>query len=425
MEDTKKKSGSTQQIEQITNKLEEGVKALFESETYINYLKVMAKFHNYSFNNSLLIAMQMPTASLVAGYTSWKANFHRNVNKGEKGIKIIAPSPYKIDKIQDKIDPVTNNPVFDADGNIVKEKVKVIIPAYKVTTVFDISQTSGEEIPTLTHELDGDVDEYNRFIESVKLSATVPIEFERIKGMAKGFYEIENKRIVVNEGMSQMQTAKTMIHELAHSILHDKDDGSEKEADRKTKEVQAESVAYTVCQHFGIDTSDYSFGYIGGWSSGKGIEELKNSMQIIRKTSSDLINDIEKNMDILKEKDKDYSITYFATSNTTFPHENNYIETDSIDEAIECYKKLSSDYASGIPGIGFVFQTKDKDDIYNDSEMLLLSGNKLCSDVVAHVDRFNELKEIQASLKKIQNKIPHLINPLDEKEKIHSKVKGR
>lgn len=244
------KSISTVQIDEITKKLEEGVKALFDSEKYMNYLKVMSKFHNYSFNNSLLIAMQMPQASLVAGYSKWKNTFHRQVEKGQKAIKIIAPSPYKIDKIQDKIDPDTNRPMLDTNGNIVKEKVKVVIPAYKVTNVFDVSQTSGEPIPSLVNELSGNVEEYKTFIEAIKRTSTVPIIFEKINSNAKGYYNIEDKCIVIKENMSEVQTAKTLIHEIAHSILHEKDNGIEKEADRNTKEVQALYSAFQNVNHF-------------------------------------------------------------------------------------------------------------------------------------------------------------------------------
>lgn len=416
------KSISTVQIDEITKKLEEGVKALFDSEKYMNYLKVMSKFHNYSFNNSLLIAMQMPQASLVAGYSKWKNTFHRQVEKGQKAIKIIAPSPYKIDKIQDKIDPDTNRPMLDSSGNTIKEKVKVVIPAYKVTNVFDVSQTSGEPIPSLVNELSGNVEEYKIFIEAIKRTSTVPIIFEKINSNAKGYYNIEDKCIAIKENMSEVQTAKTLIHEIAHSILHEKDNGIEKEADRNTKEVQAESVAYATCQHFNIDTSDYSFGYIAGWSSGKDVEELRNSMNVIRQTASDLINGIEKNLSMLMEKENDYSITFFATSNAEYPDQGEMYETEYIDEAIDQYKKMIDNHSKGMPGIGFTYNSKNKEDIYNDSQMMLVSGNKLCLDVL-DTDKFKDIEEIKFSINSIQNKISHLINPTEQKT--HSKGKSR
>lgn len=422
MNDMNMKSISTVQIDEITKKLEEGVKALFDSEKYMNYLKVMSKFHNYSFNNSLLIAMQMPQASLVAGYSKWKNTFHRQVEKGQKAIKIIAPSPYKIDKIQDKIDPDTNRPMLDINGNIVKEKVKVVIPAYKVTNVFDVSQTSGEPIPSLVNELSGNVEEYNKFIEAIKKTSTVPIKFAEIDTSAKGYYNIEDKCIVIKDNMSEVQTAKTLIHEIAHSILHEKDTGIEKEADRNTKEVQAESVAYAACQHFNIDTSDYSFGYIAGWSSGKDVEELRNSMNVIRQTASDLINGIEKNMSMLMEKEKDYSIIYFATSNAEYPDQGEMYETENIDEAIDRFKKMIDSHSKGMSGIGFTYNSKDEEDIYNDSQMMLVTGNKLCLDVL-EIDKFKDIEEIKSGINAIQNNIPHIIRPTEQKT--HSKGKSR
>lgn len=222
--------------------------------------------------------------------------------------------------------------------------------------------------------------------------------------------------------MSEVQTAKTLIHEIAHSILHEKDTGIEKEADRNTKEVQAESVAYATCQHFNIDTTDYSFGYIAGWSSGKEVEELRNSMNVIRQTASDLINGIEKNLSMLMEKENDYSITFFATSNAEYPDQGEMYETENIDEAIDQYKKMIDNHSNGMSGIGFTYNSKDKEDIYNESQMMLVSGNKLCLDVL-DIDKFKDIEEIKFSINSIQNKIPHLINPTEQKT--HSKGKSR
>ena len=420
MNDTNTKSNSTAQINEIIKNLEEGVKSLFESEKYMNYLKVMSKFHNYSFNNSLLIAMQMPQASLVAGYSKWKNTFHRQVEKGQKAIKIIAPSPYKIDKIQDKIDPITNKPMLDTNGNTIKEKVKVVVPAYKVTNVFDVSQTLGEPLPSLVNELSGNVDEYNKFIEAIKKTSPVPIKFEEINTNANGYYNIEDKCIVIKDNMSEVQTAKTLIHEIAHSILHEKDTGIEKEADRNTKEVQAESVAYATCQHFNIDTSDYSFGYIAGWSSGKEVEELRNSMNVIRQTASDFINGIEKNMTMVIEKD--YLITYFATSNAEYSEQGKMYETENIDEAIEHYNRMINNHSKVISGIGFTYKSNDEDDIYNDSQMMLVIGNKLCIDAL-NIDKFKDIEEIKSSINIIRNKIPHIMKPTEQKT--HSRGKSR
>ena len=288
-----------QKVQEITDKLEEGLKELFESEKYKTYLTTMSKFHNYSFNNTLLIAMQKPEATFVAGYKAWQKNFERHVNKGEKAIRILAPAPYKIKEERDKLDPVTGEMMFDENGMPQKEQVEVTIPAFRAVSVFDVSQTDGKPIPELeAQELLSTVEGYEDFVQALMNVAPVPIGFEDIPGDSKGYFHTEEKRIAVQENMSESQTLKTMVHEVAHSMLHNKeinrDDLMEAPAkDRNTKEVEAESVAYTVCQHFGIDTSDYSFGYIVGWSSGKDMKELKSSLDIIRKTSSELITGIE------------------------------------------------------------------------------------------------------------------------------------
>ena len=288
-----------QKVQEITDKLEEGLKELFESEKYKAYLSTMSKFHNYSFNNTLLIAMQKPEATLVAGYKAWQKNFERHVNKGEKAIRILAPAPYKIKEERDKLDPVTGEMMFDENGMPQKEQVEVTIPAFRAVSAFDVSQTDGKPIPELeAQELLSTVGGYEDFVQALMNVAPVPIGFEDIPGDSKGYFHTEEKRIAVQENMSESQTLKTMVHEVAHSMLHNKeinrDDLIEEPAkDRNTKEVEAESVAYTVCQHFGIDTSDYSFGYIAGWSSGKDMKELKSSLDTIRKTASELITGIE------------------------------------------------------------------------------------------------------------------------------------
>ena len=288
-----------QKVQEITDKLEEGLKELFESEKYKTYLSTMSKFHNYSFNNTLLIAMQRPEATLVAGYKAWQKNFERHVNKGENAIRILAPAPYKIKEERDKLDPVTGEMMFDENGMPQKEQVEVTIPAFRAVSVFDVSQTDGKPIPELeAQELLSTVEGYEDFVQALMNVATIPIGFEDIPGDSKGYFHTEEKRIAVQENMSESQTLKTMVHEVAHSMLHNKeinrDDLMEAPIkDRNTKEAEAESVAYTVCQHFGIDTSDYSFGYIAGWSSGKDIKELKSSLDTIRKTASELITGIE------------------------------------------------------------------------------------------------------------------------------------
>lgn len=299
-------------LKEITDRLEQGIKELFDSDRYKEYLRVMSKFHNYSFNNTLLIAMQKPDASLVAGFQSWKNNFKRNVVKGEKGIKILAPSPFKIRQEMEKIDPETQMPVIGADGKPVKEEKEITIPAFKVVSVFDVSQTEGKELPDITVDmLTGDVEHFKDVFAALEKTSPVPIGFEKIEGNSHGYYHLEEKRIAIDEGMSELQTIKTAIHEIAHAKLHDIDPNAPKEEqadrpDRRTREVQAESVAYAVCQHYGLDTSDYSFGYVAGWSSGRELDELKSSLETIRSTAAEIINSIDEHLqEIQKEHDKE------------------------------------------------------------------------------------------------------------------------
>ena len=292
-----------QRVQELTDKLEQGLQDLFNSDSYRNYLSTMSKFHNYSFNNTLLIAMQKPDATLVAGFKAWHKNFDRHVKKGEKGIRILAPAPYKIKEERDKIDPVTQELLLDKDGNPQKEEVEITIPAFRAVSVFDVAQTDGKPIPELAaKELLSDVEGYQDMIRAVEAISPVPIELEEIAGDSKGYYDREAKRIAVQENMSESQTLKTMIHEVAHSKLHSKEveQDEQMKKDRNTKEVEAESIAYTVCQHFGIDTSDYSFGYIAGWSSGRDTKELRSSMDTIRRTASELITGIEEQLQELQ-----------------------------------------------------------------------------------------------------------------------------
>ena len=303
-------SKSAQQVREITDKLEQGIKDLFESEKFKEYLTTMSKFYNYSFNNTLLIAMQKPDATLIAGYTSWQRNFDRQVMKGEKGIKILAPAPYKAKEEREKLDPDTQKPVLDADGKPVTETVEVMRPAFKVVSVFDVSQTDGKELPDIAvDELTGSVENYAAFFEALKQESPVPISFEDIPGGAKGYFSHSENRIAIQEGMSEIQTIKTAIHEIAHAKLHAIDPtekiAPEERKDRHTKEVEAESVAYTVCQRYAIETSDYSFGYIAGWSSDKDTKELKGSLETIRSTAAEMIESIDSKLKvILAEKEQ-------------------------------------------------------------------------------------------------------------------------
>ena len=305
-----------EKLKEITDRLEQGIKELFDSERYKEYLRVMSKFHNYSFNNTLLIAMQKPDASLIAGFNAWKNNFQRNVMKGEKGIKILAPSPFKIKQEMEKIDPATQKPVIGADGKPVTEEKEITIPAFKVVSVFDVSQTEGKEIPNLAVDmLTGDVERFKDVFAALEKTSPVPIGFEKIEGGAHGYYHLEEKRIAIDEGMSEFQTLKTAIHEIAHAKLHDIDlNASVTEQtdrpDRRTREVQAESVAYAVCQHYGLDTSDYSFGYVAGWSSGRELDELKSSLETIRSAAAEIINSIDGYLkDLQQEQETEQTAT--------------------------------------------------------------------------------------------------------------------
>ena len=287
---------SADRMKEITDRLETGIQELFESERYKAYLTSMAKFHSYSFNNTLLIAMQ--GGQLVAGYNKWRDDFHRNVKKGEKAIKILAPAPFKAKKEVQKLD-AQGRPVMGKDGKPVTEVQEIQVPAFKIVSVFDVSQTEGEPLPSIgVEELTGSVERYGEFFKALEQTSPVPIGFEDIPGGSHGYYHLTEKRIAIQEGMSELQTLKTAIHEIAHSKLHaiDPEAPAIEQADRpdsRTREVQAESVAYAVCQHYGLDTSDYSFGYVAGWSSGKDLKELKASLETIRATAHELITTID------------------------------------------------------------------------------------------------------------------------------------
>lgn len=297
------------QLQEITKKLEDGIRELQSSEAYRHYLDVMSRFHHYSMSNCVLIAMQKPDASRVAGYTAWEKNFQRHVKRGEKGIKIIAPAPYSVSKQHAKMDPHTGKAVLDQDGKPETEVVNVTVQNFKVTTVFDVKQTEGKELPELVHELKANVESYPKFMSAIWKFSPVPIEFSDMPDTAaKGYYDQLEKKIVIRNGMSESQTMKTAIHELSHALLHDKDTGSEKDqvTGRSVKEVEAESVAYVVCQYFGIDTSDYSFAYVAGWSKDQELSDLKASLNTIQKTAGKIIDGIqerckEHNLDELKD----------------------------------------------------------------------------------------------------------------------------
>ena len=287
------------QLKEISERLEQGVKEIFTSERYTEYLNTMSKFHNYSFNNTLLITMQKPEATLVAGYQAWQKKFNRHVKRGEKGIQIIAPAPIREKQEIEKIDPVTKEPVIGDDGQPETEIVEMVIPRFRVTTVFDVSQTEGEPIAELeVSELTGSVQFYDTFMEALQNISPVPIRMMEIEGEAKGYYHQTEKYIAIKEDMSNVQTMKTGVHEVSHALLHDREvmDAEGVLKDQTTKEVEAESIAYIVCNHFGLDTSEYSFTYIASWCESRDMKALKASMDTIRKTSAEIIGNIEEQM---------------------------------------------------------------------------------------------------------------------------------
>ena len=291
-------------MKEITDRLEQGILGLYESDRYADYLRTMSKFHDYSLNNTILIAMQ--GGNLVKGYKQWEKEFDRHVKPGEKAIKILAPSPFTVKKQVEKIDPDTQKPVFDKDGKPVTEEKEIKIPAFRVVSVFDISQTEGKELPALTYELTGNVEQYKDFFAALEKTSPFAMGFEALSGGVKGRCNYEEKRIIINEGMEELQNIKTAIHEIAHATLHNIDKDTPERPDRRTREVQAESVAYTVCQHYGLDTSDYSFGYVAGWSSGRELSELKSSLETIRSAAAEIINSIDENLaELQKAQDKE------------------------------------------------------------------------------------------------------------------------
>lgn len=279
-------------LKDLTEQLEKSIQDFMESEKYKAFLSSMAKFHNYSLNNQILIAVQKPDSTLCAGYTTWQKQ-NRYVKKGEKGIRIICPVPYKKEYLKDVIDKTTGKPELLPDGKAKQEIVQKVIPFFKVGYVYDISQTEGQPLPEIADILEGDLDEGLKSLKEAMLQVSpVPVCFQPIDGEANGFYSPAAGEIVVDSTLSEKQSLKTLIHETAHALLHNPE-ASSSQSTRETKEVEAESVAYVVCQYFGLDTSDYSFGYIAGWSSGKEVPELRASLENIRNTSNEIISNVE------------------------------------------------------------------------------------------------------------------------------------
>ncbi len=311
-------SKNKERLKEITDSIEQGIKDIFESEKYMEYLRTMSRFHRYSLNNTVLIAMQRPDSTLVAGFNRWRDQFGRNVMRGEKGIKIIAPTPFKKKIEQEKLDPDTRVPMLDKDGKVMTEEVEVKIPMYKVVSVFDVSQTEGKPLPQLASNLTGDVQQYDIFMEALRRSSPVPIAFEAMQQDTDGYFSESGQRIAIRSGMSGVQTVSAAIHEIAHSMLHNyekarlanarTDESAEapKPKDRHTEEVEAESVSFAVCAYYGIQTGENSFGYIANWSRDKEMPELRTSLETINRTASGLIDDIDRHFAIIaKERGND------------------------------------------------------------------------------------------------------------------------
>lgn len=313
-----------ERLKEITDSIEQGIKDLFQSDRYAQYLRTMSRFHRYSVNNTMLIYMQKPNATLVAGFNKWRDQFSRNVMRGEKGIKIIAPTPFKKKIEEEKLDPNTKAPILDADGKVIMEEKEIKIPMYKVVSVFDVSQTEGKPLPTLVNDLTGNVRQYEIFMEALRRSSPVPLAFEGMEPSTDGYFSEKDQRIAIRSGMSEVQTVSAAVHEITHATLHNfeqnrladakGDETAEppKPKDRRTEEVEAESVSYAVCQYYGIQTGENSFGYIASWSQGKELPELRASLETISKTASGLISDIDQNFrEVLKEYDS--VLEQFAT----------------------------------------------------------------------------------------------------------------
>ena len=418
-------------MDSIMKSLESGVSDFFTSEKYGEYLKTMTKFHRYSFNNTLLIAMQRPEATLVTGYRNWQS-MGRQVKKGEKGITILAPAPKKQKKAQALYDQ-NQMPVLDEQGNQQYEEVEVVIPRFKATTVFDIDQTEGEPIQTIApEELTEVVQDFDLFMQAITDISPVPIRFDEIEGSAKGYYDNANKEIVIREGMSESQTIKTAIHECGHAMLHDRDlmlaNGIKK--DRETKEVEAESVAYSVCSAFQIETSDYSFPYIAGWSSGRDMKELRSSMDTIRQTAGKMVDDLTKKLQQLIEERKlsmnvaeqnvDYGnlnnsscISFYVAECSEFPVLGEFHHDLTLDEAFQVYDQIPENRMNGIKSIGFNLQDgSDYEGMFD-----LYVGDELQKDIINSIPMFKENSLVQKAIADVEKRLEKRQANVDKPDK--------
>ena len=390
------KQSNKERIKEITAGIEKGIQELFESDRYRNYLTTMSRFHRYSLNNIVLIHAQRPDATLVAGFNKWKNSFGRHVKKGEKGIQILAPTPYKIKQEEQKLDPDTNLPLLDENGEPVTEEKEITIPMFKVVSVFDVSQTDGKPLPQISSTLTGDVAEYEVFLEALRRTAPVPISFQTMEPGMDGYFAPKKQKIFLREGMSQVQTICAAVHEIAHSKLHDyehmtelADDGETilvpGEKSRNTEEVEAESVSYAVCQYFGIEAAENSFGYIAAWSQGKELKELRASLETINKTSSELITGIEKHYrEICKERGIQAETQEQDTSPEGFPPESAPEATPSPAPPKEQrpeYRLISNFHSMDAKETTYVQKYLPSDGAFVPGEILYLGTYEKCLDI--------------------------------------------
>ena len=525
------KPTNRERLREITDGIEQGIKELFESEKYMRYLSVMSRFHRYSVNNTMLIYMQKPDATLVAGYNRWKDQFERHVKKGEHGITIIAPTPYKKKIEEQKLDPDTKAPILDQDGKIITEEKEIEIPMFRPVKVFDVSQTDGKPLPELASSLSGTVENYDVFMEALRRSSPVPITIEAMPDDTDGYFYIDNPRISVRFGMSEVQTVSASVHEIAHSKLHnrkkiqiandeqyqeielfdkpglfsngriarddlpegvycydlrgsDDDPGDpvsveekvlvnhagsvllteplelpetgylmlteeeglnftggfstlaqflqEQKKDRRTEEVEAESISYAVCQYFGIETGENSFGYIASWSQGKELKELRNSLEIINKTACELISDIERHYkEICKERgidpnskaepetapieqpagaskvsdrEPDGNLTYYVAECMEFPNLGEYHDNLSLEEAVRIYQEIPAERMNGIKGIGF--ELKDGSDY--EGPFPILTGHTIYLDTIQSIDYYRDNPLVQKAVQELAAAMPEM-----------------
>ena len=436
------KMSNKDRLREITENIETGIKELFESDKYRQYLSTMSRFHRYSLNNTMLIYMQKPEATLVAGFNKWINQFERHVKKGEHGITIIAPTPFKKKIEEQKLDPDTKAPVLDQEGRIVTEEKEVEIPMFRPVKVFDVSQTDGKPLPQLASDLAGNVQQYDAFMEALHRTSPVPMAIQPIHDGSDGYFSLTDQRIAIREGMSEVQTVSAAVHEIAHSILHNREKermaaaaGDEtkeppKPKDRHTEEVEAESISYAVCQYYGIQTGENSFGYIATWSNGKELPELKASLETINKAASGLITDIDRHFkEVCKERGIDLTaqleqpavapepvreatepvkapepVTYYVAECMEFPSLGEYHENLSLQEAIQRYEAIPASRMNGIKGIGF--------ELHDDSDYAgafpILTGNTIDLDIINHVTYFRENEQVQKAVSDLIAAMPEM-----------------